>query len=188
LVAEFGIWKIGAVVVGVNPTYSERELEQILDTTRAETVFTLTPFYNRLKSVQGRTSVKRIIATSIKEYLPATLRLLFTLFKEAKEGHRITLANDDLWLQHLLTRHRDAPRPAVTVNGGSRCDSVDDGTTGTPKVVGLHRHYVTAGCSSTSEVSQAAMVRRHHAAAAAVSRLRQRRRPAARIRRTQSAR
>mgnify|MGYP003694640323 CR=1 FL=1 len=38
-------WKIGAVVVGVNPTYSERELEQMLDTTRAETVVTLTPFY-----------------------------------------------------------------------------------------------------------------------------------------------
>jgi long-chain acyl-CoA synthetase len=147
LVAEFGIWKIGAVVVGVNPTYSERELEQILDTTRAETVITLTPFYNRLKSVQGRTRVKRIIATSIKEYLPATLRLLFTLFKEAKEGHRITLANDDLWLQHLLTRHRDASRPAVTVNSEDRAVILSSGgTTGTPKgVVGLHRHYVTAG-------------------------------------------
>ena len=34
-VAEFGAWKIGAVVVGVNPTYSERELEQVLDSTRA---------------------------------------------------------------------------------------------------------------------------------------------------------
>ena len=147
LVAEFGIWKIGAVVVGVNPTYSERELEQVLDTTRAETVFTLTPFYNRLKSVQGRTSVKRIIATSIKEYLPATLRLLFTLFKEAKEGHRITLAHDDLWLQHLLTRHRDASRPAVTVNSEDRAVILSSGgTTGTPKgVVGLHRHYVMAG-------------------------------------------
>jgi long-chain acyl-CoA synthetase len=146
-VAEFGIWKIGAIVVAVNPTYSERELEQILESTRAETVVTMTPFYNRLKSVQGRTGVKRIIATSIKEYLPALLRLLFTLFKEAKEGHRITLAKDDFWLQDLLGAHRDAPRPAVTVTGDERAVILSSGgTTGTPKgVVGLHRHYVIAG-------------------------------------------
>ena len=34
LVAEFGAWKAGAVVVALNPTYSERELEQALDATR----------------------------------------------------------------------------------------------------------------------------------------------------------
>ena len=146
-VAEFGAWKTGAIVVAVNPTYSERELEQVLESTRAETVVTLTPFYTRLKAVQGRTGVKRVIATSIKEYLPPALRLLFTLFKEAKEGHRITLASDDFWLQDLLASHRDAPRPDVTVEPDDRAVILSSGgTTGTPKgVVGLHRHYVTAG-------------------------------------------
>ena len=120
LVAEFGIWKIGAIVVAVNPTYSERELEQVLDSTRAETVVALTPFYKRLKAVQGRTGVKRIIATSIKEYLPTALRLLFTLFKEAKDGHRITVAGDDFWLQNLLTEYREASRPNVTVTPDDR--------------------------------------------------------------------
>jgi long-chain acyl-CoA synthetase len=146
-IAEFGIWKIGAVVVAVNPTYTEREIEQILESTRAETVIAMTPFYNRLKSVQGRTGVTRIIATSIKEYLPTALRLLFTLFKEAREGHRVTLANDDLWLQQLLSRHRHSPRPALTVTGEDRAVILSSGgTTGTPKgVVGLHRHYVIAG-------------------------------------------
>jgi long-chain acyl-CoA synthetase len=146
-VAEFGAWKAGAIVVAVNPTYSEREMEQVLDSTRAETIVTLTPFYNRLKAVQGRTAVKRIIATSIKEYLPATLRLLFTLFKESKEGHRITVADGDFWLQELVAKHRDAARPAVTVTGDDRAVILSSGgTTGTPKgVVGLHRHYVISG-------------------------------------------
>jgi long-chain acyl-CoA synthetase len=146
-VAEFGAWKVGAVVVGVNPTYSERELELILHSTRAETIVALTPFYARVKQVQGRAGVKRVIATSIKDYLPAHLRLLFTWFKEAREGHRITLSGDDFWLQGLLAAHRHAPRPAVAVGPDDRAVILSSGgTTGTPKgVVGLHRHYVAAG-------------------------------------------
>ena len=110
---------------------------------------TLTAFYERVKHVQGRVGLEHVIATSIKEYLPAVLRVLFTLFKEKKEGHRITLAAGDLWMRRsAAARIGRAPgrlchgrRPtirAVILSSG--------GTTGTPKgVVGLHRHYVAAG-------------------------------------------
>ncbi len=147
LIAEFGVWKAGAVVVALNPTYSERELEQALDTMRVETVVTLTLFYDRVSRVRGRTGVRSVIATSIKEYLPPILRLLFTLFKEKKEGHRVTLQDGDAWLQDLLKRHRGAGRPAVPVGPDDRAVILSSGgTTGTPKgVVGLHRHYVAAG-------------------------------------------
>jgi long-chain acyl-CoA synthetase len=147
LVAEFGVWKAGAVVVALNPTYSERELEQALESTRAETVVTLTLFYDRVSRVRARTAVRRVIATSIKEYLPGLLRLLFTVFKEKKEGHRIVLQADDVWLQDVLERYKGAGRPAVTVGPDDRAVILSSGgTTGTPKgVVGLHRHYVAAG-------------------------------------------
>src|SRR4029079_16283636 len=69
-VAEFGAWKIGAVVHALNPTYTERELEMALSSSGAETVIVLTPFYGHLKAIQPQTRVRRIIATSIKEYLP----------------------------------------------------------------------------------------------------------------------
>ena len=81
----------------------------------AETVVTLTPFYTRLKAVQARTSVKRVIASSIKEYLPALLKVLFTLLKEKKEGHRIQVAPGEVWLQDLLRRHARSPRPRIAV-------------------------------------------------------------------------
>ena len=146
LIAEFGVWKAGGIVVALNPTYSERELEQALDSTRASLVVVLTPFYERVKRVQGRTGVRHVISTSIKEYLPSPLRLLFTLLKEKKEGHRITPQSGDPWMWAMLRSHR-GQRPSVVVSPDDRAVILSSGgTTGTPKgVVGLHRHYVAAG-------------------------------------------
>ena len=146
-IAEFGTWKAGAVVVALNPIYTERELEHALASTGAETVVTLTAFHSRIKGVQARTGVRRVIATSIKEYLPPALRVLFTLFKEKKDGHRVSLTAGDLWFQELLRTHHSSPRPHVSVGPDDRAVILSSGgTTGTPKgVVGLHRHYVAAG-------------------------------------------
>jgi long-chain acyl-CoA synthetase len=147
MVAQYGVWKAGGIVVALNPIYSERELEGALTSFGATVAVVLTPFYQRVKNVQARTPVTRVIATSIKEYLPGILRILFTLFKEKKDGHRIALGSGDLWFQRLLQAHRASPRPAVTVGPDDRAVILSSGgTTGTPKgVVGLHRHYVAAG-------------------------------------------
>jgi long-chain acyl-CoA synthetase len=146
-VAEFGVWKTGAVVVAVNPTYTERELEPMLAAVRVKAIVTLTPFYDRVKRLQERLGLTPVIATSIKEYLPPLLRVLFSLFKERKGGHRIRIAAGDLWMRDLLRSHRGRPRPPVTVGPGDQAVILaSGGTTGTPKgVVGLHRHYVAAG-------------------------------------------
>jgi long-chain acyl-CoA synthetase len=147
LIAQFGAWKAGAIVVAVNPTYTERELEQMLDAIRVKAIVTLTPFYQRVKRVQARVGLPHVIATSIKDYLPPVLRLLFTVFKERKDGHRIRLEQGDRWLGDLIHTHRTAPRPQVTVGPDDQAVILSSGgTTGTPKgVVGLHRHYVAAG-------------------------------------------
>jgi long-chain acyl-CoA synthetase len=146
-VAEFGAWKAGAICVPLNPIYSEREIAHALRTVGAETVVTLTPFYERIKKIQAETGIRRVIATSIKEYLPPVLRVLFTLFKEKKEGHRIELREGDSWLQSLIRQQSRSARPAVAIAPDDRAVILSSGgTTGTPKgVVGLHRHYVAAG-------------------------------------------
>ena len=147
MVAQYGTWKCGGVVVALNPIYTEREIEAALISFDASVVIVLTPFYQRVKNLQERTPVKRVIATSIKEYLPGVLRILFTLFKEKKDGHRIELAGGDVWLQDVLNQHRRSPVPSISVKPADRAVILSSGgTTGTPKgVVGLHRHYVAAG-------------------------------------------
>jgi long-chain acyl-CoA synthetase len=140
-ICELGAWKIGAILVPLNPIYTEEELLGPLKDTAPKVVVTLTPFYGRVKHVQPATGVQHVIATSIKEYFPPLLRLAFTLLMEKKLGHRITLKPGDLWLQDLLAAQRGAPAPA------GRPSPDDDamillsgGTTGTPKGVRVHHH------------------------------------------------
>jgi long-chain acyl-CoA synthetase len=147
LICELGAWKAGAVIHPLNPIYTEQELEGALRRTRAETIVVLTPFYGRVKAVQPGTALRRVVATNVKEYLPPLLGVLFTLAKERKDGHRVRIADGDLWLGELLDRHRDAPRPAGLVSPDDPAVILmSGGTTGTPKgVVGLHRHYTITG-------------------------------------------
>lgn len=147
LVAEFAAWKAGAVVCPINPMYTEHELIEALTVTGAETLVTLNRFYEKLKSLQARTSVKRIVTTNVKEYLPATLAIAYTLFKEKQAGDRITLAEGDHRLANLISRYRRASPPPVRVGPDDRAVILmSGGTSGTPKgVVGLHRALVLAG-------------------------------------------
>jgi long-chain acyl-CoA synthetase len=144
VLAEIGAWKAGATVLPLNPLYTGTELVEPLRSAGVHVVVTLTPFYRRLKEIQPQTSITQIIATNIKEYFPPVLRILFTLAKEKKDGHRISLEPGDVWLQDALKTpptRLPPPRPedpAIMLMSG--------GTTGTPKaVIGLHRSLVAAG-------------------------------------------
>ena len=157
LIAELGAWKIGAIVAPLNPTYTEAELEQPLRDHGIETIVTLTRFYERVKRVQPKTPLTRVIATNIKEYFPPLLRFLFTLARERKEGDRIRLAPGDHALAALLEAHRDhgVPRAAIAPSDPAVL-LMSGGTTGTPKgVLGTHGAYVMAGLQIRAWVQSA---------------------------------
>jgi long-chain acyl-CoA synthetase len=115
LIAELAIWKAGGIVAAINPLYTESELEHAIQECGAETAIVLTLFYNKVKAVQAKTPLKRVIATNIREYLPKLLMLLFMLAKEKKEGHRIQLQDGDRWFNELIRQHTGAPQPKVDI-------------------------------------------------------------------------
>jgi long-chain acyl-CoA synthetase len=147
IIAQYGAWKVGAIVCPFNPTYTPREMTDALTTTGAETVVVLNRLYLQLKAVQPQTSIRRIIATGIKEYLSPVLRTAYTLLREKKDGERIALASGDLRFDDLLRRHRGTSPPIVQVAPNDPAAILmSGGTTGTPKgVLGHHRNLVIAG-------------------------------------------
>jgi long-chain acyl-CoA synthetase len=147
VICQFAAWKAGAIIAPQNPIYTDRELEESLRTSQPETVVTLTPFYERVKRCQRAGGVKRVIATNIKEYFPAALRVLFTLFKEKKDGHRITLEPDDVWLAGLIRQGRSqGPFLSQARPHDDALILMSGGTTGTPKgAVSDHRSLIITG-------------------------------------------
>ncbi len=138
-VAELACWKLGAIFVPLNPIYTADELVGPLNTTGCTVVITLTAFYDRVKTVQPRTAVRRVVLTNIKEWFPLALRVLFTLFVERKAGHRAVARDGDPWMRALVARHR-GERPAAA-RPGQHDDALllmSGGTTGTPKAVRVH--------------------------------------------------
>jgi long-chain acyl-CoA synthetase len=140
VIAQLGAWKAGAIAAPINPLYTEGELEHGLNECGAETAVVLTPFYDKIKALQPRTGLQRVIATNIKEYLPPLQRILFTLLMEKREGHRVALQAEDLWFADLLRHHTSAPGPGVTVGPDDPALLIfTGGTTGRPKAA-LARH------------------------------------------------
>ena len=147
VIGQIGAWKAGAVAAPINPLYTDHELEHAFQETGAEIAIALTPFYDKVKALQGRTPLRQVIATNIKEHLPGLLRVLFTILKEKKEGHRITLKAGDLWLPALIEKHAGAAaaRGAVSPEDPALL-LFSGGTTGLPKaVLSSHQSLVMAG-------------------------------------------
>lgn len=146
VISYFGILKAGGIVIATNPLYSERELEHQLVDCGAGTVFVMSLYYDKLKNVQqrGRTNVKRIVVTNIKEYLPFHLRLLFTLAKERQQGHNVDLQSGDIRFQDLIARGKKALPVDTTITGDDvALLQYTGGTTGVAKgAIGLHRNLV----------------------------------------------
>lgn len=134
VISFYGILKAGGVVAATNPTYPEDKMEYQINDCDAEIVITLSLFYNVVKKIQPRTKLKTVIVTNVKEYLPGLAKLLFTIAKEKKEGHRVeTLQSGDVWFQDLLTKYAGR-KPSVTVGSDDLAlFQYTGGTTGVSK-------------------------------------------------------
>lgn len=105
VISFYAILKAGAIVCATNPTYPGPKMQQQIKDCGANTVITLSLFYNTIKGIQSGTDLKNVIVTNIKDYLPPLAAFLFTLAKEKKEGHRIEKHPQDHAFLELIQRY-----------------------------------------------------------------------------------
>ncbi|MGZ8376231.1 MAG: AMP-binding protein [Gemmatirosa sp.] len=147
VVAELGAWLAGAVVAPMNPTYPDEELASLLARSGATVAVVLAPFYDRVKAVQPRTALRRVVVAHVRDALPFPTSLLFRIARERRDGHGTRPRGDDETMRDLLAAHRgEEPTAAPPRPADPALLLPSGGTTGTPKlVVGTHGGLAAAG-------------------------------------------
>ena len=142
IIAYYAVLWLGAVAVMTNPLYVEREMEHQWSDSGAETLVVLDHLYPKLACVLPHTSIRRVIVTSLREYLPWLYRWLYPikarkqkLFTAVPYGPRV------LNFSRLIQETPPAPPPFSAKPDDLAALQYTGGTTGVPKGVMLtHRN------------------------------------------------
>ncbi|MGQ9832846.1 MAG: long-chain-fatty-acid--CoA ligase [Candidatus Villigracilaceae bacterium] len=144
VMAYFGILKAGGIVVAFDSRYTPPEIVHQANDAGVEVMFVMSNFYQKLKIAQPQTKIKKVIVTNIKETLPPVLGVLFTLFREKKDGFRVDLEPGNIWLQDLLASYKPEDRPKLDIGPDDvALFQYSGGTTGVSKAAeATHRNLV----------------------------------------------
>ena len=149
VIAYYGALLAGAVVVPTNPLYVAPEVERQLCDAGAKVIVTLSKFLPTVQAVRERTPLEHVIVTNIKEHFPLVLRLVFTVAKERRDGHRVRAPRDGRthWLPELLRRAPDAAPSVERSPDDLALLQYTGGTTGLAKGAMLtHRNLIANLC------------------------------------------
>ncbi|MGB8647972.1 MAG: long-chain fatty acid--CoA ligase [Anaerolineae bacterium] len=150
VISFYGALRAGAVVVPTNPQYVPRELGYQATDSGAETVIALTLSWKTIKEARSQTPFKRIILSNIKEYFPPVLRLLFTLTKEKKDGHRADVHGEPgIYDFQTLLKGAGAFTPVENAQEDLAVLGYTGGTTGVSKGAMLTHRNLVAQAAST---------------------------------------
>ncbi|MBI4694923.1 MAG: AMP-binding protein [Gammaproteobacteria bacterium] len=131
-------WKLGAIMVSVNPMLRHKEVALILDDSGAKALVTLESLYHEVAAeVLPDTAVKIVLTTSELEFLDGPLPALL-------KGHERRACAGAEDLVTLLKSFDGKYPPAIAIDGGDvALLTYTSGTTGPPKgAMNLHRNIV----------------------------------------------
>ncbi|HVF07407.1 MAG TPA: long-chain fatty acid--CoA ligase [Actinomycetota bacterium] len=121
VIAFFACQRLGAVAVGNNPLYTERELQHQITDSGAKVMIVLDQVYHRFGQVRDASGVQEVIAVNLNHYMPAPIKWLAPLkFKaDARKhgtpmpfipaGHRVR------WWAEVMKQAGPAP-PVATID------------------------------------------------------------------------
>jgi long-chain acyl-CoA synthetase len=132
----FAVWKLGAIVVPLNPLYTEFELEGRLKDVNPDVAVVLNLWYPMVKRLQKTTTVKKVILTEFDDYTTRD-----------KEKALSAIEPGDYWWVDLTRKYKGARLPKTVIKPEDTAMILfSGGTTGTPKgVMESHHSLVITG-------------------------------------------
>ena len=134
IIANYAVFRIGAVTVQNNPLYTERELQYQLDDSDSRIIITLTLLIPRIQKIKADTRIEKIIGCHINSYLPFPKKQLFPYVK--KDMYRKVEPAENIYVfKDLMGRYSTKP-----IEDQSKWDELANllytgGTTGVSKGV-----------------------------------------------------
>ena len=127
IIAAFGILRLGAVIVNVNPSYTEREFLVIAIDSTPRVLITLDALAPMVQRVRTQTTIEHIIVTSLAEYsaaaappprISSTLALADLVSDTRRTPVRLpTLTADDLAVLQYTGGTTGTPKGAMLTHG-----------------------------------------------------------------------
>lgn len=87
IIAFFGVLKAGAIVVIGSPLSNEDEIAYQLCDSEAKVLLTLISYRGMVERICAESSIKQVIYTDVREYLPIPQRILIASLVEGSEPH-----------------------------------------------------------------------------------------------------
>ena len=137
----------GGIVVQTNPLYKERELEFQLNDAGATFIVCLDILLPRVSSIRGNTSLKHVLVTGIKDYLPFPKNVIYP-FIQKKEYHMVVKVEQSedthVWRQMMDQTNENFTEVDINPREDLALLQYTGGTTGHPKGVMLTHYNLTA--------------------------------------------
>jgi long-chain acyl-CoA synthetase len=133
VMAYYATLRIGAIETAVSPLYKEREVEQQLADSEAETIVSLDVLYPIVEKVWEKTHLKRAIITNLREYMPYITAVMGSLMRKIPL-QKIERKENIHFFQEIIRETKPEP-PKVDINPEEDLAALQytGGTTGTAK-------------------------------------------------------
>lgn len=156
VVAYYGALKLGATVTAISPLYREREVEHQVNDSGAETVVVLDIFYPVIENIWSKTKIKRVIVTSMADYMPRALAFLGKVLKKIPM-YSVKPKPNVFFFKELIAKYPPNP-PKVEINPEEDIAVLQytGGTTGLPKAAMLTHMNLIANAYQCYEWMRAA--------------------------------